>query len=152
MNQERPRNKLSPRDKILVNAVRVLQSYDEKFGDPKVVASCAGELQRVFLNYAIKSRRRLTAAELSAVDESFTHIARIACGPLVYEDNYVTAGAFLAIAGESALHNTAEAEPVGGRSEEAEAEVQKALEQELSVTALEGPDKHEEEYEDNRPH
>lgn len=101
-----------PHFRVLVDAVKRGQEHDEAFGDPKLVAACAGELQRVFLNYATKSNRRIGAAEHSAVNQSLAHIARIACGNKVHADSYVEGGLFLAIAAEAALEKVGDAQPV----------------------------------------
>lgn len=99
-------NQLSTRDRILVQAVKKLKAHDTRFGDPKIVSSCAGELQRVFLKYALKSDRKISNGEHSAVEKALAQIARIACGPVVWEDSYIGAGAELAIAGECAMNDS----------------------------------------------
>ena len=111
MNQQ-VRNDLMPHFRVLVDAVKRGQEHDEAFGDPKLVAACAGELQRVFLNYATKSNRRIGAAEHSAVNQSLAHIARIACGNKVHADSYVEGGLFLAVAAEAAMEKMGDIEPV----------------------------------------
>src|SRR5262245_53552484 len=96
---------MKPRDRVLIEAVRTLQNYETLFGDPKIVAACAGELQRTFLKYAIRSPRRLSSAEHAAMDQALREVARIACGPAIHADNYVEASAFIGIAAECALAN-----------------------------------------------
>lgn len=108
----KPEQKLDPRYRIMVDAVKRMQEHDQAFGDPKLVAACAGELQRIFLNYAAKSNRRIGAAEHSAVNQSLVYIARVACGNTVHPDSYLEGGLFLAVAAEAALAKTGDAEPV----------------------------------------
>lgn len=119
--------RLNPRSRILVNAVKKLQEYDHVFGDPKKVAACAGELQRVLLKYASKSDRRVGPAEHSAIDQVLFHVARIACGPVVYTDSYLEGGLQFAIAGEAALESVGEAEPID-RHEKVDQVLEKAKE------------------------
>jgi hypothetical protein len=110
--KEETERKLTPRDRVLVNAVKRAQEYDRVFGDPKIVSACTGELQRVLLKYASKSDRRIGPAEHAALDQALVHFARIACGPVVHSDSYVECGLYTAVAAEAALASVSEAEPI----------------------------------------
>lgn len=119
MNQQQ---RMSPRARILVSSVKVLQDRDTIYGEPRTPLSCAGELKRVFLKYAARSPRRIGPGEHEALDLALTKIARIATGPTIHEDNYVDGAAYLALAGEAALVGTTEARSLMGHEAEDEAQ------------------------------
>ena len=97
-------SRLGPRAKVLVEAVRQVTDEKEKlYGDPRVNLSCAGELKRVFLRYAVRSARTVGPAEQDAIDQALSKIARIATGPSLVEDNYTDCAGYVAIAYECAL-------------------------------------------------
>lgn len=75
---------------------------DATYGDPVINLACSGELKAVFRKYM---QRKLSTAELEAIDMVLTKVGRIATGPKFHRDTYVDAATYMAIAGEMAMRD-----------------------------------------------
>lgn len=99
-------NFISPRVAILQEGSRLTSGdRDKTYGDPIINLACSGELKAVFRKYM---QRKLSTAELEAIDMVLTKVGRIATGPKFHRDTYVDAATYMAIAGEMAMRNDAE--------------------------------------------
>lgn len=75
---------------------------DKEYGPPALNMAASGELKAVFRKYLA---RKISPAELEAIDMALTKIGRLACG-VPKRDTYVDASTYLAIAGEIGLNES----------------------------------------------
>ena len=75
---------------------------DKSYGDPLVNLGLAGEIKDLCRRAQARS---MHPAEMEALDQVITKIARCFTGPVVKHDNYVDGSTYFAIAGEAATRN-----------------------------------------------
>lgn len=76
---------------------------DQDYGDPMINLACAAELKEVWRKYYARTGRLAHFAELEALDQVMTKLARCATGPKAKRDTYVDGSTYFAIAGEAAI-------------------------------------------------
>ncbi|MCH4543179.1 DUF6378 domain-containing protein [Ochrobactrum sp. A-1] len=77
---------------------------DAEYGPPEVNMACSGALKKALRDHMT---RKMTPAELEAIDMALTKIGRLATGT-PKRDTYVDAATYLAIAGEIGLNAKSE--------------------------------------------
>ena len=75
---------------------------DQSYGDPMVNLGLAGEIKTLCRRV---QARPMHPAEIEAIDQVITKVARVYTGPQVKEDNYIDGATYFAIAGEAAIIN-----------------------------------------------
>jgi len=89
---------LPVRGTILAKAsIATLKERNVSYGDCYTDMSCAAELEAIYTRHAGK---KYDPAHDEAMRRVFCKIARIACGAVGHEDNYVDGSAYFAIAAE----------------------------------------------------
>jgi hypothetical protein len=75
---------------------------DKSYGDPLVNLGLAGQIKDLCRRAQARS---MHPAEVEALDQVITKIARCYTGPVVKQDNYVDGATYFAIAGEAATRH-----------------------------------------------
>lgn len=75
---------------------------DKSYGDPLVNLGLAGEIKTLCRRV---QARAMHPAEIEAIDQVITKVARVYTGSMVKEDNYIDGATYFAIAGEAAMVN-----------------------------------------------
>jgi hypothetical protein len=73
---------------------------DVSYGDPLKNLGLAGILKNICRDHQVRS---MSPAEMDAMDQVLTKIARVFTGPQIKDDNYIDGSTYFAIAGEAAL-------------------------------------------------
>jgi hypothetical protein len=73
---------------------------DVSYGDPLKNLGLAGILKNICRDHQVRS---MSPAEMEAMDQVLTKVARVFTGPQVKADNYIDGATYFAIGGEAAL-------------------------------------------------
>lgn len=73
---------------------------DRTYGDPLKNLTLAGILKNICRDH---QTRPFSPAEMEAMDQVLTKVARVFTGPIIKEDNYIDGATYFSIAGEAAI-------------------------------------------------
>jgi hypothetical protein len=73
---------------------------DRAYGDPLKNLTLAGILKNICRDH---QARPFSPAEMEAMDQVLTKVARVFTGPVIKDDNYIDGSTYFAIAGEAAM-------------------------------------------------